>query len=172
MRRTITASILSGILAAVLALSTAPAVARDGQKKQPPVQDSNQKPPVPAVLLPDLKINKIYFGIYIDPNPSQAFTMIRGDLKLGQTVFLVCELTNAGRDSKGPWRLGLYIDDVLVGNNAMGDLAGGKNLLGFGVWTPKHAGIHKFRCVLDDLKQILESSENNNLLEVMFKVVL
>jgi hypothetical protein len=170
MRKSVTVSVLLGVLIVAFALLAAPASARDGQKNKP-ISPSNQKPPLPAILLPDLKINKIYFGTYIDPNPSQSFTMIRGDLKLGQTVFLVCELTNAGRDSKGPWRLGFYIDDVLVGNNALGDLAGGKGLLGFGVWTPKKEGIHNFRCVLDDQKQVAESNENNNLMEIMFKVV-
>jgi hypothetical protein len=171
MRRTATASVLLGILVVVLALPSAPAAARDGQKKQPPISSSNQKPPLPAVLLPDLQINKIYFATYVDPNSNQTLTMIRGDLKLGQRVCVVCELKNAGRDAKGPWRIGFFVDNSLVCANSVGDLAGGTDLLGIGVWTPYQEGIHSFRCVLDDQKQVAESYENNNLKEIMFNVV-
>lgn len=173
MRKNIVLVVTLAFCGGLLFTALAPGLASSQTiQKNPPAKIIDTRTPQIALLAPDLQIKKIYFAKFLDPNPQQIYTPITTDLKLGQKVFLVCELTNAGKgDSKGLWLLGFYIDDQMVWNNSWGDLAAGGNLRGVGSWTPNAEGIHNFRCVLDVNKQIAEANENNNQSEVLFKVV-
>lgn len=162
------------VLAAFASGPAGPAAFGQTDKKTTSAQTrmSQTKPPGPILLAPDLAIQKIWFAEYVEPSATAVYVPIRGDLKKGVKVALICEMSNAGLGSvKGLWLLGFYIDDVMVWNNSWGDLAGGAPLRGIGSWTPTALGIHNFRCVADVNKNIAEKDETNNQKEILFKVV-
>jgi hypothetical protein len=137
---------------------------------KPPV--SGTKVPPPAILKPDFKINRIWFAKWVENPNVSPLVPIKTDLKLGEKVWMVCDLVNASpADSKGLWTLGFYIDSTMMWNNSWGDLGAGKPLQGLGPYTPGAAGSFAFRCVCDINKQITELHEDNNVQEILFKVV-
>jgi len=154
-------------------LAAGPAGAQQTSQATVKAPISGNKVPPPAILKPDFVIHKIWFAKWVDGNPNVVTLVpITTDLKLGEKVMMICDLENAGpADSKGLWLLGFYIDDAMMWNNSWGDLAAGKTLRGTGPYTPTALGIHNFRCVCDVNKQIAELHEDNNVKEILFKVV-
>ncbi|HNX96043.1 MAG TPA: hypothetical protein PKK12_00030 [Candidatus Aminicenantes bacterium] len=171
MKRLIGRVVFSLVLGLLLT-QAGPAQTSESVAKQPQLGASPQ--PVPSLLLklPDLRVRKIWFARFV-ANPSVTpLVPITGDLKAGVKVWMVCDLDNAGlTDVIGLWQLGFFIDDVMVWNNSWGNLAAGKTLRGLGPYTPAGDGVHNFRCFLDAQKVVKERNENNNQLEVLFKVV-
>jgi hypothetical protein len=172
MSRTITSF---AALAVILVVLAAALPAGDQQTAQtiikPPV--SGNKIPPPAILKPDFVINKIWFAKWVENPNVNPLVPITADLKKGEKVWMVCDLVNSGpADSKGLWLLGFFIDGTMMWNNSWSDLASGKPLRGFGPYTPTAVGSYAFKCVCDVNKQINELHEDNNVKEILFKVVL
>lgn len=140
--------------------------------KNPPLASSTVPPQSLLLKKPDLVILKIWFAKWVENPKVSSLIPITTDLKLGEKVWMVCDLTNKGTaDSTGLWLLGFYIDDTMKWNNSWGDLGVEKPLTGFGPYTPDALGIHNYKCVLDVNKQINEIHEDNNVKEILFKVV-
>lgn len=160
-------ALLVGVLSAGI-----PAAAQQTSQTviKPPV--AGTKVPPPAILKPDFVIRKIWFAKWVENPNVTPLVPIKTDLKLGEKVWMVCDLVNDGpADSTGLWILGFYIDNTMMWNNSWGGLGAGKPLRGLGPYTPGAVGSFAFRCVCDVNHQITELHEDNNVLEILFKVV-
>ncbi len=172
MNRRIWAGVFLALLVAASAVPNSAAGPQTNQAVKKPVNQANTTNPGLFLLRPDLKIKKIWFGKWVENPNITPPVPITGDLKQGVKVWMVCDLANEGPgDVKGLWILGFYIDGVMMWNNSWGDLAAGKPLRGLGPYTPTTLGIHNFKCTLDVNDTIKETHEDNNNLEVLFKVV-
>jgi subtilase family serine protease len=121
-------------------------------------------------VLPDFKVNKVFIAPYT-PNPPAQFSPLNRDVKLGEKVYLICEMTNIGGNHKGLWSIGFFVDGQAAWNNRWGDLAAGKGLTGVGVYTAGQEGMHQYECVLDYLNEVAEKEEkSNNKMGLSFRV--
>ena len=157
------------LLGAALVLALTAGFATGGRQTTQTIKNPPQN-----ILLkkPDLVIRKIWFAKWVENPNASPLVPITTDLKLGEKVWMVCDLVNDGpADSKGLWILGFYIHNAMKWNNSWGDLGAGKPLRGLGSYTPDAPGTHNFKCVLDVNNTINESHEDNNVKEILFKVV-
>jgi subtilase family serine protease len=130
--------------------------------------------PIPTVCAPldkpDLWAEDVWIGA--GPNYPSYHTRIKRNVAPGDTIFLVLSYSNqGGAIVQQWWKIGYYIDGVLVHSTDNRDInSGGYGIDVAKVAAPLTEGVHYYECRMDYENSIPESDERNNKIEIPFRV--
>ncbi len=144
-------------------------IKREQLQPQPRVVPPLVFRPLPGNL-PDLKVARAWIG---RPLPGGGYGPLAGNPVAGQQVHLLCDFVNLGSSRMCPvepcrWKIGFYIDDLLVGEQPFDRAPSGQTMTGALPFTIPRDGTHRYACKADFEGKITEQSEDNNRLEVLY----
>ncbi len=129
-------------------------------------------------LAPDILVNSVWIGGGII---NQAFTPFGRDPKVGETIYLGCDIGIKGTVPALAFKVAWYIDGAktcgegsdTVQNPPVCEFAwpltvGTKVFI---TYVPHQAGTHTYKCAVDVGNQVAERSESNNSREMTFKAL-
>ena len=140
-------------------------------KKIAPLANQPKKTtPVRIAAKPDLVIEEVWLakpGASAVSRPDVRWT---GKAPLGGDIRLACGVKNAGADLKTPFAVTYLVDEAVVGVAEINGLAAGQTTFSSVVYKAQAAGTHKLRCEVDRENQVIETTRNNNTMEITFAV--
>lgn len=161
---------LSPVWFLVMALSMVTSAAGQEGRKTPATNRLKPTTPANIAAKPDLKIEEAWLAKEGLSAASGLDVRLAGRVPLGAKIRLACKLTNAGSDLKTPFAVTYLVDGKVVGTEQIRGLAAGRTVLSAVAYKTQAAGAHRLRCEADREKKIVETTRDNNALEIPFTV--